>query len=95
MLVKDITGNKINIHFNHFEASMSQYLLQRENITTLHQVLLGKRMTESVRVSPCVKSVEVIQLLVCYGESLIIPMVHALNCLPGILGQIGKVWVTK
>ncbi len=77
MLVKDITGNKINIHFNHFEASMSQYLLQRENITTLQQVLLGKRMTESVRVSPCVKSVEVIQLLVCYGESLITPSIQS------------------
>ena len=53
MLLQDITGDEINIESDYFQAAVSQYLLQAEDIASVHQVGLSKRVTKSVRVTPC------------------------------------------
>ena len=45
MLCSHLRAGKVQIMFYHLQGGMSQYLLQREYVSTIHKVVYSERIT--------------------------------------------------
>ena len=53
MLFLDIGGKEVEINSDRCQATVSQDLLQAEDVTAVHQVVPGKGMPVGMRRTPC------------------------------------------